>query len=164
MSIPVLRPDCAAGSRSTASRMTQVSETAPLPRPIGLLVSQATASRYASRIEAIAAAAGASVRLIVASADAAEAHAIDAAFFSRELYEGSSVRRPGEASRAFFAVVDAAPRLQWLHVCSSGLDLPQYQPSIERGVRVTGASGSTAIPIAQSLLAAVLAQSRGFTH
>jgi phosphoglycerate dehydrogenase-like enzyme len=49
-------------------------------------------------------------------------------------------------------------------VCSSGLDLPQYAAALARGVRLTGSSGSTAVPIAHNVLAAVLAQSRGFGH
>jgi phosphoglycerate dehydrogenase-like enzyme len=61
-------------------------------------------------------------------------------------------------------MVDAAPKLRWLHVCSAGLDLPQYQPSLARGVRVTGSGGAAAVPIAQTAAAAVLAQSRGFDH
>ncbi|MGO3124114.1 MAG: D-2-hydroxyacid dehydrogenase [Advenella sp.] len=89
---------------------------------------------------------------------------IDIAFFSRDVYEGSSLRKPGALSDEFFSIVDNAPHLRWLHVCSSGLDLPQYVFSLKRDIRVTSAKGATAVPIAQTVVAAILALSRGFGH
>lgn len=133
-------------------------------RPCGLLLSEAVDREFGERIQALADEAGVDLRRLTHVADADTLAAIDAAFFSRELYEGSSLRRPGPASDAFFAVADAAPNLRWLHVCSSGQDLPQYRRSIERGVHLTSSNGTTAVPIAQTVVAAVLAQSRGFVH
>lgn len=139
-------------------------DRALIRRPLGLLLSEAVEREHGERIEAVAAAAGVPLRRWTMPRAADQLAAIDLGFFSRELYEGSSLRKPGPASDAFFALADAAPHLRWLHVCSSGLDLPQYRPTLARGVRVTGSSGTTAVPIAQNVLAAVLAQSRGFTH
>lgn len=137
----------------------------PLRRaPVGILLSAAVDREHGERIDAIAAGCSVPVRRITAPADAGELATIGIAFFSRDLYEGSSVRKPAAPSISFFALADAAPSLRWLHVFSSGLDLPSYQPSLARGVRVTGSSGATAPFIAQSVLAAVLAQSRGFGH
>lgn len=133
-------------------------------RPLGLLLSDAVDGEHGAQIDAIAAQAGVTLRRYTAPQGESEHAAIDAAFFSRELYEGSSLRTPGPLCRDFFARVDAAPHLRWLHVCSSGLDLPVYQPAIARGVRVTPASGSTAVPIAQAVIAAMLGQARGFDH
>lgn len=133
-------------------------------RCLGLLLSAAVDREHGARIDAVAAAAGVPLRRWTAPRGAAELAEIDVAFFSRDLFEGSSLRVPGPLSDAFFASVDVAPNLRWLHVFSAGFDLPQYQPVLARGVRVTGSSGSTALPIAQSVLAAVLAQSRGFAH
>lgn len=132
--------------------------------PLHLFLSQTVDREYGGRIDALARAAGRPLRRCTAAADADALATIDLAFFSRELYEGSSLRKPGPSSDAFFGVVDAAPHLRWLHVCSTGLDLPQYAPTLARGVRVTGSSGTTATPIAQTVLAAVLAQARGFDH
>ena len=137
----------------------------PLNRPpIGILLSDVVDRQYGARIDAIAAASAVPVHRITAPCEAAEVATIDIAFFSRDLYEGSSVRKPAPPSSSFFALTDAAPRLRWLHVFSSGLDLPSYQTSLARGVQVTGSSGATAPFIAQSVLAAVLGQSRGFAH
>jgi len=131
---------------------------------LGILVSDRVDRDHGARIDAIAADSGMPIRRITTPRDAAELGTIGIALFSRDLYEGSSVRRPAPLSDSFFAIVDSAPRLRWLHVFSAGLDLPPYRPSLARGVQVTGSSGATAPAIAQSLLAAVLSQSRGFNH
>lgn len=132
--------------------------------PVGLLLSDVVNESNGTRIDQMADEANVSLRRYTLQQAPTDPGSIHAAFFSRELYEGSSLRKPGPLSNAFFSVVDAAPRLRWLHVCSSGLDLPQYEKSLKRGVHVTSSTGTTALPIAQTVLAAVLAQSRGFDH
>src|SRR5690606_9913207 len=131
---------------------------------VGLLLSERVDVKEGPRIDSLADKAGVSLQRYSPSRLPGDLGAIHAALFSRELYEGSSLRQPGPASNAFFKIVDAAPNLEWLHVCTSGLDLPQYAASLQRGIRVTPSSGTTANPIALTVLAAVLAQSRGFTH
>jgi phosphoglycerate dehydrogenase-like enzyme len=133
-------------------------------RSLGLLLSEAVDREYGTLFDAVATQSGVRLRRWTAPRGPAELASIDLAFFSRELYEGSTLRQPGPLSDAFFRMADAAPNLKWLHVCSSGLDLPQYAAALARGVRLTGSSGSTAVPIAHNVLAAVLAQSRGFGH
>lgn len=131
---------------------------------LGLLLSDAVDGAHGARLDAIARASGVALRRLPLSRAAQRPAQVDIAFFSRDLYEGSSLRKPGASSDAFFRVADAAPGLRWLHVCSSGLDLPQYRHALDRGVRVTSSTGVTALPIAQSAVAAILAQSRGFGH
>jgi phosphoglycerate dehydrogenase-like enzyme len=131
---------------------------------LGLLLSDAVDGAHGARFDEVAQAGGMALRRLPLSRAAEHLAQIDIAFFSRDLYEGSSLRKPGAWSDAFFQVADAAPRLRWLHVCSSGLDLPQYRHALEEGVRVTSSTGVTAVPIAQSAVAAILAQSRGFDH
>jgi phosphoglycerate dehydrogenase-like enzyme len=128
----------------------------------GLLLSETVASREGERLTGIARAAGVALRCYTPPQAKAHPERIHAAFFSRELYEGSTLHTPGPLSNAFFEAVDAAPALRWLHVCSSGLDLPQYAAALGRGVRVTSSAGVTAVPIAQTALAAILGLSRGF--
>jgi D-2-hydroxyacid dehydrogenase (NADP+) len=75
--------------------------------------------------------------------------------------------RQSDASTTFFNMVNAAPDLQWLHLTSAGVDLvqfPQYSESLERGLRLSTSSGSNALPIAHTVVAAVLAHARGFLH
>lgn len=131
---------------------------------VGVLLSDIVNEHEGLRLDHIAYDAGVALRRYTLRQAQADLAAIHLAFFSRDLYEGSSLRKPGPRSNAFFQVADATPNLRWLHVCSSGLDLPQYTKSLERGVRVTGSIGVTAVPLAQTVLAAILAQSRGFDH
>jgi phosphoglycerate dehydrogenase-like enzyme len=131
---------------------------------LGLLLSDAVDGVHGTRLDVLAGERGVPLRRVPLSQAADALEQIDIAFFSRELYEGSSLRKPGPLSDAFFRAADAAPRLQWLHVFSSGVDLPQYAACKARGVRVTSSIGVTAVPIAQSAVAAILAQSRGFGH
>ncbi|MGB6105043.1 MAG: D-2-hydroxyacid dehydrogenase [Pusillimonas sp.] len=132
--------------------------------PLGLFISDRVDRNNAKEIDRLAAEAGVTLRRYTFERPPIRPDLIDAAFFSRDLYEGSSLRKPGPLSEAFFRVIDAAPGLRWLHVCSSGLDLPQYQHSLRRGVMLTASRGSTALPIAQTVLAAVLGQARGLDH
>lgn len=134
------------------------------PSALGLYLSERVDAKEGRRIDQLADQLGVRLRRYTAARPPRHPGLLHAAFFSRELYEGSSLRQPGAASNAFFGVVDSAENLRWLHVCSSGLDLPQYEPSIERGIRLTPSSGTTATPIAQTVTAAVLAHSRGFVH
>lgn len=132
--------------------------------PVGLLLSEVVNQEYGKQFDEIAKRIGVPVQRFTMNEVQGKIDRINAAFFSRDLYEGSSLHEPGPSSNAFFRIVDKARQLTWLHVCSSGLDLPQYQVAIKKGIRITTSSGSTALPIAQTTLAAILALSRGFGH
>ena len=97
-------------------------------------------------------------------AAAARLARVTCAWFSRDVFVGDGTGGPSLPSRLsidFFARVDAAPALRWLHVMSAGTDLPPYRPALARGVRLSTASGTTAVPIAQTVVAAVLGHARG---
>jgi D-2-hydroxyacid dehydrogenase (NADP+) len=79
---------------------------------------------------------------------------IDYAFFSTDIYPASS--------RSFFTTVRAAPNLKWIHVMSAGVDNWVFQELLKKGIRMTTSSGSTAKPIAQSVIGGMLMLSRGF--
>jgi len=132
--------------------------------PLGILVSDSVYADCGKHIENLAGEAGLDAVCATLKEAAKNTELIDIAFFSRDMYEGSSLRKPGRLSNEFFSIVDNAQRLQWLHVCSSGIDLPQYAPSLKRGIRVTSSKGAMAAPIAQTAVAAILALSRGFGH
>ena len=132
-----------------------------------LLVSDAMEQALAARFDAIAADCGTTLhRLPLSQLEADDGRArlasVTAAWFSRDQFTGVHSSRPGASLQRFFAAVDAAPNLEWLHVMSAGTDIPLYRPSIERGVVLTTASGTTAVPIAQTVVAALLAHARGF--
>lgn len=79
---------------------------------------------------------------------------IEVAFFSTDLYP--------DFSRQFFSAVRKAPNLKWLHVFNVGVDHPIYTEMLGRGVRLTTSNGSTAEPIAQTAIAALIMLGRNF--
>jgi len=86
--------------------------------------------------------------------DEATLASIDYAFFSLDIFPASS--------RSFFTTVRNAPNLKWIHVMSAGVDNWVFQELIKKGIRMTTSSGSTAKPIAQSVIGGMLVLSRGF--
>jgi phosphoglycerate dehydrogenase-like enzyme len=79
---------------------------------------------------------------------------IDAAFFSGDVFP--------DFSRQFFSTVRKAPGLKWMHVFNAGIDHPIYAEMLARGARLTTSSGSTAEPIAQTAITALLMLARNF--
>lgn len=145
---------------------TQVPAGLPTPAPgsvLHLLVSPLVWSRHGQRLQAVAGTHGRQLRPIHVGEPSDDQ--ADIAFFSRDLYEGSNLQRPGPSSLAFFEAAMGSERLGWLQVCSSGTDLPDYRLILERTdprLVVTTGAGSTAQPIALNVLTAILAFERGF--
>jgi len=75
---------------------------------------------------------------------------VQAAFFTND----SGGRRVLGAARR-------APNLRWMHLGHAGTDAPIFQEMMDRGIVVTNSSGVTAEPIAQSVMAGLLALNRG---
>ncbi|WP_322795026.1 D-2-hydroxyacid dehydrogenase [Tepidiforma sp.] len=123
-----------------------------------LLVSPKIASEYADAI----AAAWPGIELVVLPEDPAERlppealERIDFAYFSGDIYS--------VYSRSFFAAAQGAPNLRWLHTFNAGVDNPVFQRFLDRGVRLSTSSGSTAQPIAQSVIGGMLLLARPFLH
>ncbi len=134
----------------------------------GVLVSRTVADACGARIREIFDRAGRAVDIVVSSPGATpradDARNLQIAFYSRDVWEGCDKTRVNVATQAFFECVDQAPGLRWLQVTSAGADLSFYQPSLQRGVRVTTSSGSNAEPMAQTVLWAVLSFARGTAH
>lgn len=127
-----------------------------------LLVSARFLARHADALETASRAGGLTLEHIVvrddpeARIEAAECARIELAYFSGDLFP--------DLSRAFFAAAFAAPKLRWLQVFNAGIDHPVFQRFVANGVRLTTASGSSAEPIAQTAITALLMLSRGFPH
>jgi phosphoglycerate dehydrogenase-like enzyme len=84
----------------------------------------------------------------------ADCQRVEAAFFSPDVFP--------DFSRQFFSAARKSARLKWLHVFNVGVDHPIYAEMLERGVRLTTSSGSTAVPIAHTAIAALLMLARNF--
>jgi len=57
-------------------------------------------------------------------------------------------------------VLDAAPALKWIHLASAGVDHALYPALLQRPIILTNSAGIYAIPIAEHVLAMMLALSR----
>lgn len=133
-----------------------------------LFISQRVATEFQERIEGILAAAPHKLELLRFTPDASytaeQIGSIEVAFYSRDIWEGTVANRLTPAAQAFWPLADAAPGLQWLQVVAAGVDNPSYQPSIQRGVRITTSSGTNAEPVGLSAVTGLMMLSRGFPH
>lgn len=104
------------------------------------------------------------IAFVTAEAALADPGPCDAeiAFMTREVTGRSSKDNPTPELRGFETVVRKSPRLRWLQIHPAGAERPIYRELRERGVKVTTASGATAITVAHSTLGAVIALNRRF--
>jgi phosphoglycerate dehydrogenase-like enzyme len=115
-----------------------------------ILVSDWVESRFADALRR--AAPGRRLAVLREGALDGDAGAIEAAFFSHDLFP--------DGTRALARVLHGAPRLRWLHTFAAGVDHPWFQGLLARGVRLTTSSGAAAVPIAHTVMLYVLALSR----
>ena len=86
----------------------------------------------------------------------------DLAFMTREVTGKSSSTNPTPELPGFDAVVRKSPGLKWLQIHPAGAERPIYRELRGRGVKVTTASGATAVTVAHSVLGALIAINRRF--
>src|SRR5471032_2535819 len=84
----------------------------------------------------------------------------DIAFMTREVTGKSSSNNTTPELQGFDAAVRKSPKLKWLQIHPAGAERPIYRELRGRGVKVTTASGATAITVAHSVLGAVIALNR----
>ena len=128
--------------------------------PPKLLLSAFALQSWGSRI----AAAAPDIAVVTAEqALAADGPAdLDIAFMTREVTGRSSKDNPTPELSGFETVLRKAPRLKWLQIHPAGAERPIYRELRGRGVKVTTASGATAVTVAHSALGAVIALNRRF--
>jgi len=128
--------------------------------PIRLLLSSFARKTWGARIEAALPA----VSFITAEeAMAADGPCeADIAFMTREVTGKSSKGNPTPELAGFDAVVRKAPRLKWLQIHPAGAERPIYRELRARGIKVTTASGATAVTVSHSVLGALIAINRRF--
>src|SRR5215217_6086582 len=88
--------------------------------------------------------------------------AIDIAFMTREVTGRSSKDNQSPELRGFEAVLRKSPKLRWLQIHPAGAERLIYRELRDRGVKVTTASGATAVTVSHSVLGAVIAVNRRF--
>jgi len=134
----------------------------PPSQPLTLLLSAFALQRWGARI-------GASVpdrnmSLLTAEDAFATGGSCDAdiAFMTREVTGQSRTGNPTRELHEFETVLRNSPKLQWLQIHPAGAERPIYRELRQRGVKVTTASGATAVTVAHSTLGAVIALNRRF--
>lgn len=88
--------------------------------------------------------------------------AADIAFMTREVTGASSKGNPTPELRNFAKCLRKSPDLKWLQIHPAGAELPIYRELRGRGVKVTTASGATAVTVAHSALGGLIAINRRF--
>jgi len=125
-----------------------------------LLLSHRCKSAYGAEIAAAAAGSNLAINVVPLPPDRearlpdTDCGRLDIAYFSEDVFP--------DFSRQFFSAARKAHNLKWLHVFNAGVDHPIYTEMLERGVRLTTSAGSTAKPIAQTAIAAMLMLARNF--
>ncbi len=132
------------------------------PASLTLLLSSHARRAWGPRIAA--AAPNGSVAFV--TAEEAGSHsgpcAADIAFITREVTGKSSKGNASPELRNFAACLRRSPGLRWLQIHPAGAELPIYRELRDRGIKVTTASGATAVTVAHTALGALIALNRRF--
>ncbi|MSP75213.1 MAG: D-2-hydroxyacid dehydrogenase [Rhodospirillaceae bacterium] len=133
--------------------------TAP---PLKLLLSQHALRTWGPRIAAAVPSGG--LTFVTAEEAVAGEGLSDAdfAFMTREVTGKSSKNNQTPELRDFEIVLRRSPRLRWLQIHPAGAERPIYRELRDRGVKVTTASGATAVTVSHTALGAVIALNRRF--
>jgi phosphoglycerate dehydrogenase-like enzyme len=131
-------------------------------RPLRLLLSAFAHRSWGERI--LAALPEGALSLVTAEEALATGVPCDAdiAFMTREVTGRSSKGNPTPELVGFDTLVRAAPNLKWLQIHPAGAERPIYRELRGRGVKVTTASGATAVTVSHSVLGALIAINRRF--
>src|SRR5258708_28212278 len=81
---------------------------------------------------------------------------------AREVRGESSSNNPTPELQGLDAVVRKSPELKWLQIHPAGVERPIYRELRGRGVKVTTASGATAVTVSHSVLGGLIAINRRF--
>jgi phosphoglycerate dehydrogenase-like enzyme len=129
--------------------------------PSKLLLSAFARQRWGDRI--LAAVPAGQIAFVTAEQALADG-ACDAelAFMTREVTGSSSRNNPTPELAGFDRMVRASPQLKWLQIHPAGAERPIYRELRARGVKVTTASGATAVTVSHSVLGALIAINRRF--
>ena len=130
--------------------------------PLKLLLSRHALRTWGARIEA-AVPSGDLAFVTAEEAVASDAPCdADVAFMTREVTGKSSKDNQTPELRDFEIVLRRSPGLRWLQIHPAGAERPIYRELRDRGVKVTTASGATAVTVSHSALGAVIALNRRF--
>ena len=133
-----------------------------------LLVSSKVVAEFGPRISVILASAPRPIDLLpftpaLQLTPEQTAH-IEAAYYSRDIWEGTEKSALSPAAQAFWAIIDRAQNLKWMAVYSAGMDQKRYVDAMQRGIRLTSSAGAQAEAVGLACVTGVLALARGVPH
>lgn len=94
----------------------------------------------------------------------ADIDAVEVAYYSRDIWEGTEKSALSPAAQAFWRIVDGAASLKWMAVYSAGMDQQRYVDALKRGIRLTSSAGAQSESVGLACVAGVLALARGVPH
>ncbi len=94
----------------------------------------------------------------------AEIDNIEAAYYSRDIWEGTEKSALSPAAQAFWNIVDQTRKVKWIAVYSAGTDQQRYQDAMQRGMRLTTGAGAQADAVGLAAAVSVLALARGIPN
>ena len=142
-------------------RRSVESPNAMTPSTIKLLLSAHALRTWGDQI-ARAVPVGSLTFVTAEDAIAGRVYDADIAFMTREVTGASSKGNPSKELKDFEILLRGASNLRWLQIHPAGAERTLYTELQARGVRVTTASGATAITVAHSTLGALIALNRRF--
>lgn len=89
---------------------------------------------------------------------------IEAAYYSRDIWEGTEKSALSPAAQAFWDILDRTQNMKWVAVYSAGTDQKRYQDAMKRGIRLTTGEGAQADAVGLAAVAGVLALARGIPY
>ncbi len=133
-----------------------------------LLISSKVTAEFGSRLNEILAGAPKPLELLPFTPglqlDATQIASIEAAYYSRDIWEGTEKSVLSPAALAFWQIIDHAQNLKWMAVYSAGMDQKRYVDAMKRGVRLTSSAGAQAESVGLACVTGVLALARGVPH
>ena len=133
-----------------------------------LLISSKVIAEYGPRLNDILAGAPKQIKLLPFTPDLqltpAAIDNIEAAYYSRDIWEGTEKSALSPAARAFWDILDRTHNMKWVAVYSAGTDQQRYQDAMKRGMRLTTGAGAQADAVGLAAVAGVLALARGIPY
>ncbi len=89
---------------------------------------------------------------------------LEAAYYSRDIWEGTEKSALSLAAQAFWKIIDPARNLKWMAVYSAGMDQQRYVDAMKRGIRLTSSAGAQSEAVGLACVTGVLALARNVPH
>ena len=133
-----------------------------------LLISQRIVDEFGPRLDSIVGAAPRSMEILPFTKDLAVSDAaageIEAAYYSRDVWEGTVKDELTPAARAFWEIANRARNLEWLAVYAAGTDQKRFQEAMKRGIRLTTSAGAQAESVGLAAVTGLFALARNVPH